>query len=280
MKLKIKVFSYSQLDTFVHRLSGLSKLVCFLLLTTAVMITYDIRMILLVMAISIAVMAIAKVRYRQIRLMVIYVLIFLVANFILTFLFAPEYGVQIYGTRHVLFSFGGIYVVTQEQMFYQITQFAKYLSVIPLGMIFFLTTNPSEFASSLNSIGVSYKVCTSLSLTLRYFPDVQRDYHSISLAQQARGIDMSKKAKAGERLKNITAILTPLIFTTMDRIELISNAMDLRGFGKSKTRTWYCSRPLKSADYLSMLGCLLMLILIIYVRVAVNHSIYYNPFIH
>ena len=225
-------------------------------------------------------MAIAKVRYRQIRLMVIYVLIFLVANFILTFLFAPEYGVQIYGTRHVLFSFGGIYVVTQEQMFYQITQFAKYLSVIPLGMIFFLTTNPSEFASSLNSIGVSYKVCTSLSLTLRYFPDVQRDYHSISLAQQARGIDMSKKAKAGERLKNITAILTPLIFTTMDRIELISNAMDLRGFGKSKTRTWYCSRPLKSADYLSMLGCLLMLILIIYVRVAVNHSIYYNPFIH
>ena len=280
MKLKIKVFSYSQLDTFVHRLSGLSKLVCFLLLTTAVMITYDIRMILLVMAISIAVMAIAKVRYRQIRLMVIYVLIFLVANFILTFLFAPEYGVQIYGTRHVLFSFGGIYVVTQEQMFYQITQFAKYLSVIPLGMIFFLTTNPSEFASSLNSIGVSYKVCTSLSLTLRYFPDVQRDYHSISLAQQARGIDMSKKAKAGERLKNITAILTPLIFTTMDRIELISNAMDLRGFGKSKTRTWYCSRPLKSADYLSMLGCLLMLILIIYVRVAVNHSIYYHPFIH
>jgi energy-coupling factor transport system permease protein len=280
MKLKIKVFSYSQLDTFVHRLSGLSKLVCFLLLTTAVMITYDIRMILLVMVISIAVMAIAKVRYRQIRLMVIYVLIFLVANFILTFLFAPEYGVQIYGTRHVLFSFGGIYVVTQEQMFYQITQFAKYLSVIPLGMIFFLTTNPSEFASSLNSIGVSYKVCTSLSLTLRYFPDVQRDYHSISLAQQARGIDMSKKAKAGERLKNITAILTPLIFTTMDRIELISNAMDLRGFGKSKTRTWYCSRPLKSADYLSMLGCLLMLILIIYVRVAVNHSIYYNPFIH
>ena len=88
----------------------------------------------------------------------------------------------------------------------------KYLSVIPLGIIFFLTTNPSEFASSLNKIGLNYKVCTVLSLTLRYFPDVQRDLNSISLSQQARGLDMSSKEKMTKRLKNIIAVLTPLIF--------------------------------------------------------------------
>lgn len=276
--MKIRTFSYDQLDTFVHRLSGLSKLVCFLLLTTAIMLTYDIRIILAIMVLSYVMMMISKIRYSQIKLMLIYVFAFLAFNFILTYVFAPEYGVKIYGTRHQLFTFGGPYTVTLEQLFYQVTKFSKYLSVIPLGIIFILTTNPSEFASALNGIGISYKICTSLSLTLRYFPDVADDYNSISLAQQARGLEMSKKAKMIDRLKRIGGILIPLIMTTMDRIEIISNAMDLRGFGKHKKRTWYAAKPLKRNDYISMAVCLAVLIISLYIRFAVNHSIYYNPF--
>ncbi|MBE6110892.1 MAG: energy-coupling factor transporter transmembrane protein EcfT [Erysipelotrichaceae bacterium] len=277
--MKIKTFSYSQLDTFVHRLSGLSKLVCFLLLTSAIMLTYDIRIILAIMVLSFVMMQVAKIRYSQIRLMLIYVMAFLVVNFFLTYLFEPEYGVAIYGTKHVLFSFGGHYTVTQEQLFYQFTKLFKYLSVIPLGIIFVLTTNPSEFASSLNGVGVSYKICTALSLTLRYFPDVADDYNTIALAQQARGVEMSSKAKMMDRLKRSASILIPLIMTTMDRIELISNAMDLRGYGKHRKRTWYARKPLRTADYISMAVCLAVLVFTLYVRFFINHSIYYNPFI-
>ena len=277
--MKIKTFSYSQLDTFVHRLSGLSKLVCFLLLTSAIMLTYDIRIILAIMVLSFVMMQVAKIRYSQIRLMLIYVMAFLVVNFFLTYLFEPEYGVAIYGTKHVLFSFGGHYTVTQEQLFYQFTKLFKYLSVIPLGIIFVLTTNPSEFASSLNGVGVSYKICTALSLTLRYFPDVADDYNTIALAQQARGVEMSSKAKMMDRLKRSASILIPLIMTTMDRIELISNAMDLRGYGKHRKRTWYARKPPRTADYISMAVCLAVLVFTLYVRFFINHSIYYNPFI-
>lgn len=277
--MKIKTFSYSQLDTFVHRLSGLSKLVCFLLLTSAIMLTYDIRIILAIMVLSFVMMQVAKIRYSQIRLMLIYVMAFLVVNFFLTYLFEPEYGVAIYGTKHVLFSFGSHYTVTQEQLFYQFTKLFKYLSVIPLGIIFVLTTNPSEFASSLNGVGVSYKICTALSLTLRYFPDVADDYNTIALAQQARGVEMSSKAKMMDRLKRSASILIPLIMTTMDRIELISNAMDLRGYGKHRKRTWYARKPLRTADYISMAVCLAVLVFTLYVRFFINHSIYYNPFI-
>ena len=277
--MKVKLFSYSQLDTFVHRLSGLTKLVCFILLTSSVMLTYDIRVIAGIMVISYIMMAISRIRFRQIRLMLIYVFVFLITNFILTYLFAPQYGVEIYGTKHQIFSFGGRYIVTMEQLSYQITKFSKYLSVIPLGMIFIFTTNPSEFASSLNAIGVSYKVCMALSLTLRYFPDVTRDYHSISQAQQARGLEMSSKARLSSRIKSIAAILTPMIFTTMDRIDLISNAMDLRGFGKNKRRTWYARKPFHTSDYLCMLVCVIILAVTLLIRFQVNHGFYYNPFI-
>ena len=277
--MKIKLFSYNQLDTFVHKLSGLTKLVCFLLLTTTVMLTYDIRIILAILIVSYFLMNKAQIKFKQVKTMFIYVGIFLITNFILTFLFSPTYGCEIYGTKHVLFPIFGRYEVTLEQLFYQCTKFLKYLSVIPLGMIFFLTTNPSEFASSLNHIKVNYKVCTSLSLTLRYFPDVQRDYHTISLAQQARGLEMSSKAKLMNRIKNIVTILTPLIFTTMDRIELITNAMELRGFGKGKKRSWYSFKPLQTKDWISMFICLLIFLFMLYIRIFVNKSMFYNPFI-
>ena len=277
--MKTKLFSYNQLDTFIHRLSGLTKLLCFILLTSAVMLTYDIRVNIVIMILSMILMRISRIRFSQIKIMLIYVMIFLVTNFILTYLFAPMYGTQIYGTRQDLFVIAGNYVVTKEQLFYQITKFSKYLSVIPLGMIFIFTTNPSEFASSLNAVGVSYRVCTSLSLTLRYFPDVTRDYTTISLAQQARGLEMTSKAKFADRAKSVAGILVPLILTTIDRIDLISNAMDLRGFGKNRKRTWYARRPFKGSDNACIAICILILLVTLYIRFFINGGYFYNPFV-
>jgi energy-coupling factor transport system permease protein len=278
MNSKMKIFSYNSADTPIHRLSGLTKLICFLLLTFAVMYSYDIRVLLAVMAFSIFLMRLSQIRFSQIRLMVIYVLFFLVTNAFITFLFAPEYGVTIYGTRNEFAQIFGI-SLTYEQLFYQTTLFFKYASVVPLGMIFLLTTNPSEFASSLNGIGVNYKAAFAVSLTLRYFPDIQREYRDIHLSQQARGLELSKKAKFVDRFKNSLLIVIPLIFSTLERVELISNAMDLRGFSKSKTRTWYTSRKLSRPDYLAISLSALIFLATLSVSIFINRSRFYNPFI-
>jgi len=279
MNTKMKLFSYNTVDTPIHRLSGFTKLVCFLLLTFAVMFSYDIRVILAVMVFSIAVLKVSQIRFSQIRLMVLYVLIFVLTNAVISFFFSPEEGVKIYGTRHDIAKLYGEYKLTWEQLFYQTTKFFKYFSVIPLGIIFLLTTNPSEFASSLNGVGVNYKAAFAVALTLRYFPDVQRDYHDISQAQQARGLELSSKAKLTERFKNSLLIVIPLIFSSLDRIELISNAMDLRGFAKSNTRTWYTSKKLARGDYAAITVSTLILIFTICVSVFINHGRFYNPFI-
>lgn len=278
MNAKIKIFSYNVADTLIHRLSGLTKLICFLFLTFAVIYSYDIRVILAMMVFSIILMRIALIRFSQIRGMVIYVFIFLLTNAVISFFFAPEYGTSIYGTQH---EFGRVFGVslTYEQLFYEVTKFFKYASVVPLGMIFLLTTNPSEFASSLNGIGVNYKAAYAVALTLRYFPEVQRDYHDIYLAQQARGLELSNKAKFADRFKNSLLIVIPLIFSTLDRVELISNAMDLRGFSKNKTRTWYTSRKLSRPDMLAIGISALIFVATICVSVFINHSRFYNPFI-
>jgi len=277
--MQTRLFTFNRVDTFVHRLSGFTKLLCFLILTSAVMYTYDIRVILGILVFSFTILRISRIRYRDIKLMLIYVFVFLAVNFVLTFFFSPEEGVKIYGTRHVILYLLGRYNVTSEQLLYQTTKFMKYFSVIPLGMVFLFTTNPSEFASSLNRAHVNYKVAYAVSLTLRYFPDVARAFTNISLSQQARGVDLSYKAKLSERFKNASLLLIPLIFSSLERIESVSNAMDLRGFGKYKTRTWYTSKEMDKEDYIAIAVSLLILLLTIFVSVYIDKGRFYNPFI-
>lgn len=277
--MKNKLFDYIEKDNFVFNLSGMTKLICFLLLTFTVMFSYDARVIFAILIFSFWVLHVSEIRFSQIRIMLYYVLVFILINFILTFIFSPKYGVEIYGTEHVLFSITKRYTVTLEQLLYQGTKVLKYLSVIPLGMIFLLTTNPSEFAASLSSIGISYKAAFAVSLTLRYFPDMIRDYNDIALAQQARGLDLSKKEKLGKRLKNIMNIFVPLIFSSLDRVEVVSNAMDLRGFGKFKKRTWYAFKPLSRHDFLSLVVCILILLGSLCMTFFVNHGRFWNPFL-
>jgi energy-coupling factor transport system permease protein len=91
-----------------------------------------------------------------------------------------------------------------------------------------------------------------VSLTLRYIPDIQRDFEAIYQAQQARGLELSKKASWIKRLKRTVPLLLPLIFSSLDRIDVISRAMELRGFGKNRKRTWYSTKSFKKADIVSL----------------------------
>ena len=272
------MIGYSDIDSPIHKLTGASKLIALIIWAVASMITYDTRVLLGMFVISIIVFKISKVKFKQVSFVLYFILVFLLLNNIAIFIFSPYEGVQIYGSRNDLFKIAGPYTVTAQQLFYQFNITLKYFSIIPMALLFMVATNPSEFAASLNKIGVSYKIAYSVSIALRYIPDVQRDYQDISFAQQARGIDMSKKEKLTKRIKNSASILMPLIFSSLDRIEAISSAMELRAFGSNKKRTWYNGRPVKLGDYITMLVVSIILIIAIMATIS-NGGRFYNPFI-
>lgn len=272
------MIGYSDIDSPIHKLTGASKLIALIIWAVASMITYDTRVLLGMFVISIIVFKISKVKFKQVSFVLYFILIFLLLNNIAIFIFSPYEGVQIYGSRNDLFNIAGPYTVTAQQLFYQFNITLKYFSIIPMALLFMVATNPSEFAASLNKIGVSYKIAYSVSIALRYIPDVQRDYQDISFAQQARGIDMSKKEKLTKRIKNSASILMPLIFSSLDRIEAISSAMELRAFGSNKKRTWYNGRPFKLGDYITILVVSIILIIAIMATIS-NGGRFYNPFI-
>ena len=72
-----------------------------------------------------------------------------------------------------------------------------------------MTTHPSQFASSLNQIGVRYKIAYSVILTLRYIPDLQEEFFTIKISQEARGMELSKKVSLMNESKAICALSLP-----------------------------------------------------------------------
>lgn len=274
------LFNYVERKSPIHKLTGATKLACLLLWSFAAMTTFDTRLLIALPIGALILFFVSKIKFNDVKVLFWFTFVFMVMNNLLIFLFSPEHGCEIYQSRTEICHLFLRYYLTKEQLFYQLNVILKYLAMIPVVILFVSTTEPSEFASSLNRIGVSYKIAYSVSLALRYIPDIQREYHDISIAQQARGLEMaSKKQKFMTRLKNAATMLFPLIISSMDRIEIVSNAMELRGFGKNKKRTWYSARPFRAADYISIVICALLLVLTFYLSIFVNGGRYYNPFV-
>ena len=273
----VKLFNFIDRESPIHALTGASKLACTMCWIFAAMVTFDTRYLIFLTAAAAVLFRVSKIRLSDVKVLLAFTLVFLALNNVLIYLFSPEHGVTVYGSRTLLVHIIGRYTITSQQLLYHLNVVLKYTATIPVVMLFVCTTQPSEFASSLSRIGVSYRISYSVSLALRYIPDVMKEFRDISLAQQARGVELSGKAGAFRRLRSATGILMPLILSSLDRIEVVSNAMELRCFGREKARTWYREQPFLRNDYLAFI-CGFVLIAISLLLNIPNGGRYWNPF--
>ena len=242
--------SYIETGSVLHRLSGVTKLILFLWWITLMLTTFDLRVTLGFCGAGILLLGLARIPFRVYRPFVLLMIYLVVLNCLFIFLFAPLQGPKLIGSTTVLFTISPRYVVTAETLVYLAVVGSKLLAIFPVALLFVFTTHPSEFAAGLNRIGVPYKIAYMVSLTLRYLPEITKDFVNILHAQQARGIDISRKTPLARRVKNVAGILFPLLLASLERAEVIADAMSLRGFGKGRRRSWYSARPPAKADWL------------------------------
>lgn len=267
---------YQSGQGFLYHLSGASKLIFFILVSVACMTTYDTRLIALVAVTSLLLFKLANIRWKQVSFVIKFIGFFALLNVIMVYLFEPSYGESIYGAKTVLWQGYGRFYLTSQELFYLFNLALKYFCTVPLAVLFLMTTHPSQFASSLNQIGVPYKVAYAVSLTLRYIPDVQEEFYMIRMSQEARGLELSSKEKLMKRIKGNLQIVIPLIFSSLECIDTVSTAMELRRFGKNKKRTWYTYTNFTSADIMTIV----LAVLIVAVTLLLfkwNHGRFYNP---
>jgi energy-coupling factor transport system permease protein len=279
MKASKMKFGINYIDTKspLHALNGITKFALFIAWVTVVLTTFDLRLIALLIIVGLGLLKMTQVPLKVYKPLLIGTASVLSLNALFMFLLAPGQGSVFMGSSTVLLELPAGYSLTQETLFYLVTVTLKYFSMFPIALVFVFTTHPTEFAASLNRIGVPYKIAYAVSLTLRYLPEVKNDFVNIMHAQQARGLDISKNTPLFQRLQNVAKILGPLIFSSLDRAEEISNAMTLRGFGRHKSRTWYSLRPLTRQDKLLLVAITLVVIAAITKRL-IDQQLFWYPF--
>ncbi|MFC3928206.1 energy-coupling factor transporter transmembrane component T family protein [Streptococcus caprae] len=271
-----RLIGYREGEGFLYRLSGASKLLFFVIVSIACMTTYDTRLILAVSLFSLFLFKQAKIRWRDISFVIKIIMVIATFNVIMVYVFAPYYGGKLYGTETILIKGWGWFYLSAQELFYLLNLLLKYFCTVPMAILFLMTTHPSQFAASLNQIGVPYRVAYAVSLTLRYIPDIQEEFFMIRTSQEARGLELSEKAGLMQRIKGNLQIVIPLIFSSLERIDTVSTAMELRRFGKEKKRTWYTHQAFTNADWLTI-GLAVAILAVSLGLIFVNHGRFYNP---
>jgi len=269
--------NYIDTDSVLHRLNGITKLVIFLAWITIVLTTFDLRIIVLLVVFGLLLLRLSRIPFKVYKPLVIATASVLSLNAFFMYLLGPEQGSVLIGSENVLVELPGGYSLSKETLFYLCTITLKYFSMFPIALVFVFCTHPTQFAASLCRLGISYKIAYAVSLTLRYLPEVKKDFINISHAQQARGSDFSTKNSLLSRFKHVAQILGPLIFSSLDRADEISNAMVLRGFGRHKTRTWYSLAPLTRRDIIC-LGATLLCVVLAVTKRMLDDVLFWYPF--
>ena len=270
--------SYIDIDSPIHRLSGVTKFWVFIVFILFALTTFDMRFLLGGLLFSLIAMKLSNIPFRRFLPLMLTMLGVVTINAAFIFLFSPDQGTEYIGSSTILLgSLDHRYHLTLEMLMYLIAVALKYFTIFPVALLFVFTTHPSEFASSLNRIRISSRISYAVSLTLRYIPELTEDYQHILHAQMARGVDISKSVRLTERIKNVSKILGPLVLSSIDKVDVITNAMVLRGFGKTKKRTWYMKQKMKKSDYFVIVFVSMLIIASLVSRFAFGTMFYY-PF--
>ncbi len=237
-------------DTFLHKLTGATKTQLFAVLIVVTIMTFDLTILGPLFVISLIALISLKPDWSKIWWLIAFVLLGNLTNLVLYWLADPDVGAYYCGdVNTVFFAFSEYLTISYETVWYLFVRLVKMMATFFVSMTYILAITPSEVAAGLYSMHVPYKICAIVSLAFRYIPDIARDFTNIKISMQCRGVELdAKKASLGTRLKQNILILVPLIISSFDRIGNIANAMDLRGFGKGKKRSYYSEHEPAAAD--------------------------------
>ena len=242
--------------SFFESLQARTKILFFISSLSVLMVSFDLRMIVPFALLHLVIFLNVR-RFsdsKTFRFVLWFTFIMNLINFIWCYVFDPLVGSNLANKTTVLLQFSDYFVITRETLIFFLARLLKIFGTLFTSFWLILIITPSQIASGLYHLGVHYKIGTMISLGLRFIPDVVRDYSAIKDAMQMRGYELdAKEASLLTRLKASISILLPLILASLEKVGTVSSAMDLRGYGLHKKRTYYNELPYTSADTLMLI---------------------------
>ena len=144
------LFNYIDRPSPIHRLTGACKLVCLLLWSVAAMTSFYTPLLAALTVAALILFRTAKLRVKDISFTLGAMIVYVILNNVLIYLFSPGHGAQLYGSRTVLLTLPGRYSLTAEQLFYHLNVVLKNAIGIAAATLF--QRNRSCNRKSINTI--------------------------------------------------------------------------------------------------------------------------------
>lgn len=135
---------------------------------------------------------------------------------------------------HPLLQVGGIHLY-REGLPVGLEVALRIYCIVLASLLTFIWMDPSALSLLLLKLGLNYRYAMLVSLSLRTFPLLERELGKIYDSQQARGMELQGTLR---KLVRLLPVMMPFVLRALRRANEIAVAMELRGFGYKKQRTW------------------------------------------
>ncbi|WP_339316996.1 energy-coupling factor transporter transmembrane component T [Paenibacillus sp. FSL R10-2734] len=165
--------------------------------------------------------------------------------------------------------------VTEEGLRSGVRFVWRIILLILLASILTLTTKPLDLAyglekllAPLSKLGVPVEQFSlMIVIAIRFIPTIKEELDRILLAQKARGYDLTALSLI-KRIFAYIPIIVPLLFTTIQRAEQLSYAIDARAYGNGKGRTSYKRLQFQQMDYQVGGAALLFAMVLLWLKIG------------
>ncbi|MFZ5825596.1 MAG: energy-coupling factor transporter transmembrane component T family protein [Bacillota bacterium] len=132
--------------------------------------------------------------------------------------------------------------VTDTGLLFALAMGLRIFDITLISLLYVLTTSPRQMTMGLRGVGIPFPVAHLFSMIFRLTPMVQHDVAMIKEAQQVRCLDL-ESGSAFARLRRYSALLGPLMISSLRRVQLIANALDAKGFQLTGGRHRFFQAP-------------------------------------
>ena len=175
-------------------------------------------------------------------------------------------------TGYVLISIGS-FEIWSDAIFNTLFIVVRLLLMIMLTTCLTATTKPLDL-----TLGIEYlltplkrlhfpahEVAMMISIALRFIPTIIEETMRIMNSQKSRGVDF-EEGKLKEKIQAILSLVVPLFSVAFERAYELADAMEARGYITGAERTRYRKLKYRTADYLFILGSIVIMVLMILSR--------------
>jgi energy-coupling factor transport system permease protein len=230
-------------ESFIHRLSPITKLLAVVLFWLAALMTFDLVPLGALIVVGLIIWVIGKINIRSIIPII-----------------SPTAGIAVFMIGFNGFSFwnGKTALFTlpvlgwefwKEGALFGLGIAMKIFAVVTIVPLLTQTTPMPRLLAGLAKLKLPYKICFTLGMAFRLIPLIGTCYKDITEAQTLRGHDLKRMKIIPKITKGFIPLFIPLTLTLLRRSGDLDIAIESRGFGAPVERSFLVDISLTWRDW-------------------------------